>query len=198
MLSGETAISARRRAHRARLRCFRIGRAALPQTCDALAPRRRDRRRPGQPVHEHPAAAARAATSPTAIRASRGDPDPGREPDDRAGRDRRLQRARARADDRAAPRRAAVRLRDLQHQRRFPSTWRRAYRASGAPADRDRHVRAERAREARASSRSACRSCRSTLRARSAITPNGWPSAITALGQGKLGAWRARAEVGRL
>ena len=119
------------------------------------------------------------------------DPHPGREPDDRAGRDRRLQRARARADDRAAPGRAAVRLRDLQHQpgSRAPGGGVRGQRRA---ADPDRQLRVERARQAAASSRSACRSCRSIPRARSATTPSGWPPAITALGQGKLGAWRGR------
>ena len=40
-----------------------------------------------------------------------------------AGRDRRIRRARTRAGDRAAPRAPVVRLRDLQHQRRFPIRW---------------------------------------------------------------------------
>ena len=65
-------------------------------------------------------------------------------------------------------------------------------------ADRDRHVRVERAREAGHPSRSACRWFRNTPRARSAITPNGLARRSPRSVSGKLGAWRSRAEAGGL
>ena len=103
VLSGETAIAAAGGAIARRRAACRIGRAACREVCEALA--RAD------VIVAGPGSLFTSMLPPLLVpevhdgdpRVAR-DPHPRREPDDRAGRDRRLQRARARADDRAAPR----------------------------------------------------------------------------------------------
>ena len=144
VLSGETAIAAAG-SRIARVSLIPERPRFLPETCDVdrAAPTSSSPAR--QPVHQHPAAAARPA-------GRRGHPPVGappgarRQPDDGAGRDRRLQHPRAPADDRAPRRRAVVRLCHLQH-RAGAGTPRCDVRRQAFAAHRNRHIRVERARE---------------------------------------------------
>ena len=195
VVSGETTISAAG-GRIARVSLIPERPRFLPETCDVLARADVIVAGPGSLYTSilPPLLVPQVADGDPALER---DPRARREPDDRAGRDRRLQRARARADDRAAPRRAAVRLRDLQHQPGARPIWRRCTRRA-AP------CRSSPARSSSTRSKSL------------ASQPIGVPlvsehpagkirhhperlaAAITAIGQGKLGAWRGRAEAGGL
>jgi uncharacterized cofD-like protein len=111
VLSGETAIS-QAGGRIAKVSLIPDQPRFLPETCDAI--RRADVVvvGPGS-LYTSPPRTAGARRDPAVQRDARARG----EPHDGAGGNRRLQRPRARADDRPAPRRAAVRLRDLQHER---------------------------------------------------------------------------------
>ena len=129
VLSGETAIAAAG---------GRIARVSAHPRAPALPPRVCDAHARADVIVAGPGSLFTSILPPLLVpEVARGDPrlardpHPGREPDDRAGRDRRLQRARARADDRTAP---GAQLFDyvIYNTARCPSTWRRRMRPTAA------------------------------------------------------------------